>query len=87
MLVLCFVFIVSIAFTGCARRMVKPSGCETKQPRAPKVTITKAPKKSAKHAARKGGSAKVAHARKAVPARKIAATKSTKKIVLAQKPR
>jgi membrane-bound lytic murein transglycosylase D len=56
---------------------------------APKVTVAKAPKKSAKHAARKGGTAKVAQkaAGKRAPAKKTAATNGSKKIVLAQKPR
>ncbi len=53
---------------------------------APKVTVAKAPKKSAKHASRKGRTAKVAHNtdRKPAPAKKTAANNGTKKIVLAQ---
>jgi membrane-bound lytic murein transglycosylase D len=55
---------------------------------APSVTVAKAPKKS-RHAAHKGGTAKVAHktAKKPAPVRKTIASKGAKKIVLAQKPR
>jgi membrane-bound lytic murein transglycosylase D len=54
---------------------------------APKVTVAKAPKKSAKYASRRGGTVKVSHkiARKPAPAQKTAASTATKKIVLAQK--
>ena len=51
---------------------------------APQITIAKAPKKSAKHAARKGKSVKVAQTRKHAGKTTV---NGTKKIVLAQKPR
>ncbi len=56
---------------------------------APKVTIAKAPKKSAKHASRKGGTSKAGHktGKKSTAAKKTVAGNGTKKIVLAQKPR
>ena len=51
---------------------------------APKVTVTRAPKKAAKHAARKGGTAKVTQkAGKKPAAKKPAAKSGTKKITLA----
>ena len=53
------------------------------------VTVAKAPKKSAKNASRKTGTAKAAHksGKRAAPAKKTTAPKSGKKVVLAQKPR
>jgi len=56
---------------------------------APAVTVARAPKKSAKHASRKTGTAKAAHKtiKRAPAVKKTAVTKSGKKVVLAQKPR
>ena len=56
---------------------------------APTVTVAKAPKKSAKHASRKAGTAKVAHksGKRVAPVKKTTAAKSGKKVILAQKPR
>ena len=54
---------------------------------APKVTVAKAPKKSATHASRKGGKTANKVARKPGSAKKAVAGNGSKKIVLAQKPR
>ena len=55
---------------------------------APKVTVAKAPKKTAKHATRKGGAAKASQNTTRKPAaKKTTAKGGAKKIALAQKPR
>jgi membrane-bound lytic murein transglycosylase D len=56
---------------------------------APTVTVAKAPKKSAKLASRKTGTAKAAHksGKRVAPVKKSTAAKGGKKVVLAQKPR
>lgn len=54
---------------------------------APKVAVAKAPRKSAQHASRKGGKTANKVARKPGSAKKALAGNSSRKIVLAQKPR
>jgi membrane-bound lytic murein transglycosylase D len=56
---------------------------------APRVTVARAPKKSAKHAARKGGATKAAHktAKKTAVTKKKTAAANAKKVALAEKPR